>query len=107
MRIDTPRNLSKPPPETVHHQGRTPQSGQKMHAPKQREPSSVVNLMDALPRTERGGERRKPAPRAGDIRAPKEAGRSNARQKKESWTASVGYTHCLWTVCGDDDMLPP
>ena len=62
------------------------QSGQKIEAPRDREPSKVVNLKDALRRsveTERaGGERRKPAPRAGDHRAPKKAGRSNARQKK-------------------------
>jgi DNA end-binding protein Ku len=62
------------------------QSGQKIEAPKEREPSKVVNLMDALRRsveTERGGgERRKPAPRAGDHRAPKKAGRSSARAKK-------------------------
>jgi DNA end-binding protein Ku len=62
------------------------QSGQKIEAPKDREPSKVVNLMDALRRsveTERGGgERRKPAPRAGDHRAPKKAGRSSARAKK-------------------------
>ena len=42
------------------------QSGQKIEAPRDREPSKVVNLMDALRRsveTERGGgERRKPAP---------------------------------------------
>ncbi len=64
------------------------QSGQKIEAPKEREPSKVVNLMDALRRiveTERaGGERRKPAPRAGDHRAPKKAGRSSARAKKAS-----------------------
>jgi DNA end-binding protein Ku len=62
------------------------QSGQKIEAPREREPSKVVNLMDALRRsveTERaGGERRKPAPRAGDHRAPKKAGRSSARAKK-------------------------
>jgi DNA end-binding protein Ku len=61
------------------------QSGQKIEAPRDREPSKVVNLMDALRRsveTERGGERRKPAPRAGDHRAPKKAGRSSARAKK-------------------------
>ena len=43
------------------------QSGEKIEAPREREPSKVVNLMDALRRsveTERGGgERRKPAPR--------------------------------------------
>ena len=62
------------------------QSGQKIEAPREREPSKILNLMDALRRsveTERaGGERRKPAPRAGDHRAPKKAGRSNARAKK-------------------------
>jgi DNA end-binding protein Ku len=62
------------------------QSGQKIEAPSEREPSKAVNLMDALRRsveTERaGGERRKPAPRAGDHRAPKKAGRSTARAKK-------------------------
>jgi DNA end-binding protein Ku len=62
------------------------QSGEKIEAPREREPSKVINLMDALRRsveTERGGgERRKPAPRAGDHRAPKKAGRSSARAKK-------------------------
>ena len=61
------------------------QSGEKIEAPREREPSKVVNLMDALRRsveTERGGgERRKPPPRAGDHRAPKKAGRSTARKK--------------------------
>jgi len=60
------------------------QSGERIEAPREREPSKVVNLMDALRRsveTERaGGERRKSAPR--DHRAPKKAGRSNARAKK-------------------------
>jgi DNA end-binding protein Ku len=67
---------------------RKKQSGEKIEAPREREPSKVVNLMDALRRsveTERGGaERRKPAPRAGDHRAPKKAGRSSARAKKAS-----------------------
>jgi DNA end-binding protein Ku len=62
------------------------QSGQKIEAPREHEPSKVVNLMDALRRsveTERGGgERRKPARSAGNHRAPKKAGRSNARAKK-------------------------
>src|SRR5436190_2058417 len=62
------------------------QSGQKIEAPREREPSKVVNLMDALRRsveTERagGGERRKPAS-GRDHRAPKKAGRSSARAKK-------------------------
>ena len=61
------------------------QSGQKIEAPREREPSKVVNLMDALRRsveTERGGERRKPARAAGNPRAAKKAGRSSARAKK-------------------------
>jgi len=64
------------------------QSGQKIEAPRDREPSKVVNLMDALRRsveTERsGGERRKTTARSGDHRAPKKAGRSSARAKKAS-----------------------
>ena len=63
------------------------QSGQ-IEAPRQREPSKVVNLMDALRRsveTERaGGLRRKPAARARDHRAPTKAGRSSARTTKAS-----------------------
>jgi DNA end-binding protein Ku len=51
------------------------QSGQTIEAPRQREPSKAINLMDALRRsveTERaGGERRKPARAAGNHRAPK------------------------------------
>jgi DNA end-binding protein Ku len=62
------------------------QSGQKIEVPREREPSKVINLMDALRRsveTERaGGDRRKPSPRTGDHRAPKKAGRSSARVKK-------------------------
>ena len=61
------------------------QTGEKIEAPREREPSNVVNLMDALRRsveTERGGERRKPARAAGNARAPKKAGRSSARAKK-------------------------
>ena len=61
------------------------QSGQKIEAPREREPSKVVNLMDALRRsveTERGGggERRKPAT-GRDHRATK-TGRSSARAKR-------------------------
>ena len=63
------------------------QSGQKIETPRDREPSKVINLMDALRRcveTERGGERRKPRASAGNHRAPKKAGRSSARAKKAS-----------------------
>jgi DNA end-binding protein Ku len=60
------------------------QSGQKIEATREREPSKVISLMDALRRsveTDRKGERRKPAPPA-NARAPKKAGRSSARAKK-------------------------
>jgi DNA end-binding protein Ku len=64
------------------------QSGEKIEAPREREPSKVINLMDALRRsveTERGtGDQRKPARRAGTHRAPKKAGRSSARAKRAS-----------------------
>ena len=62
------------------------QSGEKIEAPRTREPAKVVSLMDALRRSvdaERGGggrgqTERRPAQR----RTPKKAGRSSARQKK-------------------------
>src|SRR4051794_2339326 len=64
------------------------QSGQKIEAPREREPSKVINLMDALRRsvdTERGGgERRKPVRATGNHRTPKKAGRSSARAKQAS-----------------------
>jgi DNA end-binding protein Ku len=66
------------------------QSGQKIEAPREREPSKVINLMDALRRSVEtegaaGGERRKPASgRGSNHRAPKKAGRSSARAKKAS-----------------------
>src|SRR4051794_38592002 len=62
------------------------QSGEKIEAPRELQPSKVVNLMDALRRsveTERaGGGGRKRARRAGDHRAQKKGGGSNARAKK-------------------------
>jgi DNA end-binding protein Ku len=61
------------------------QSGQKIEATREREPSKVISLMDALRRsveTDRKGERRKPARSAANARAPKKAGRSSARAKK-------------------------
>ena len=61
------------------------QSGQKIEATREREPSKVISLMDALRRsveTDRKGERRKPARTAANARAPKKAGRSSARAKK-------------------------
>jgi len=61
------------------------QSGQKIEATREREPSKVISLMDALRRsveTDRKGERRKPARTQANARAPKKAGRSSARAKK-------------------------
>jgi DNA end-binding protein Ku len=64
------------------------QSGEEIEAPREREPSKVVNLMDALRRSvesERGGgERRKSARVGGNHRTPKKAGRLSARAKKAS-----------------------
>jgi DNA end-binding protein Ku len=61
---------------------RKKQSGQKIEAPRQREPAKVISLMDALRRSvtaERGGGARGKSERR---RTPKKAGRSSARQKR-------------------------
>jgi DNA end-binding protein Ku len=59
-------------------------AGEKIEAPKEREPAKVINLMDALRRSvsaERaGGARRKPP--SAQRRTAKRAGRSSARQKR-------------------------
>ena len=63
------------------------QSGQKIEAPGDREPSKVVNLIDALRRPWRQNVVENVESqhcRAGDHRAPKKAGRSSARAKKAS-----------------------
>ncbi|MFL6821710.1 MAG: Ku protein [Xanthobacteraceae bacterium] len=61
-------------------------AGEKIEAPKEREPAKVINLMDALRRSvsaERGsGARRKPSRTSAQRRTAKRAGRSSARQKK-------------------------
>jgi DNA end-binding protein Ku len=61
-------------------------AGEKIEAPKEREPAKVINLMDALRRSvsaERGGgARRKPPHSSAQRRTTKRAGRSSARQKK-------------------------
>jgi DNA end-binding protein Ku len=61
-------------------------AGEKIEAPKEREPAKVINLMDALRRSvsaERGGgARRKPPRSSAQRRTTKRAGRSSARQKK-------------------------
>src|SRR5215208_95969 len=63
------------------------QKGEKIERPKERAPSNVINLMDALRQSvnaEKGGsEKRRPAAHDAD-RAPKKAGRSSARHKKAS-----------------------
>ena len=61
-------------------------AGEKIEAPKEREPAKVINLMDALRRSvsaERaGGARRKPSHSSAQRRTAKRAGRSSARHKK-------------------------
>lgn len=67
---------------------RKKQKGQKIEPPKERAPSNVINLMDALRKSvqaERGGsERRRTAPRTVHHRAVKKSGRSGARSRKAS-----------------------
>jgi DNA end-binding protein Ku len=62
------------------------QKGEKIERPKERAPSNVVNLMDALRQSVKaetgGGERRKSDHT--NHRAPKKSGRSSARHKKAS-----------------------
>jgi DNA end-binding protein Ku len=62
------------------------QAGEKIEAPKQREPAKVISLMDALRRSvsaERGGDAGgKSERRQAHRRTPKKAGRSSARQKR-------------------------
>jgi DNA end-binding protein Ku len=60
------------------------QKGMKIERPKERAPSNVVNLMEAL-RASVQSERRREAPRKSARPSPRVAqkrGRSNARQKK-------------------------
>jgi DNA end-binding protein Ku len=61
------------------------QSGEKIEAPRAREPAKVISLIDALRRSvdaERGGGARGQSERRPAPRTPKKAGRSSARQKK-------------------------
>jgi DNA end-binding protein Ku len=62
------------------------QAGEKIEAPREREPAKVISLMDALRRSvsaERGGGARgKSERRPAQRRTPKKAGRSSARQKR-------------------------
>ena len=61
------------------------QSGEKIVATKEKEPSKVINLMDALRRSAKGDTaRRQPAKRSDGHRAAKKAGRSAARHRKAS-----------------------
>src|ERR1700739_1716625 len=65
---------------------RKKQKGEKIEAPKERAPSNVVNLMDALRQSVKaggkGGGRRTPA--RSNARAPKKAARAGTRHKKAS-----------------------
>jgi len=62
------------------------QAGERIEAPREREPAKVISLMDALRRSvsaERdGGARGKSERRPAQRRTPKKAGRSSARQKR-------------------------
>jgi DNA end-binding protein Ku len=64
---------------------RKKQKGEKIERPKERAPSNVINLMDALRQSvkaeKNGGERRKPARSTANAKKP---GRSSARHKKAS-----------------------
>ena len=85
------------------------QSGQKIEAPREREPSKVVNLMDALRRsveTERGGERRKPARAAGNASRAQE-GRALERAGEEGRLASVTRSARRKTVATHSVRSPP
>jgi len=62
------------------------QAGEKIEAPKEREPAKVINLMDALRRSvsaqRAAGGRRKPPRSSAQRRTAKRASRSSARHKK-------------------------
>jgi DNA end-binding protein Ku len=60
------------------------QHGEKIQAPTGREPSKVINLMDALRRSAKGEAKRRAPTKASTTnhRAPKKAGRSAARHRK-------------------------
>ena len=60
------------------------QKGEKIERPKERAPSNVVNLMEALRQSvnQAKGERRKPA--RSRARASKKSGRSSGRHRKAS-----------------------
>jgi len=59
------------------------QSGEKIVASKEKTPSKVINLMDALRRSAKGDSaRREPAKRSAGHRTPKKAGRSTARHRQ-------------------------
>src|SRR5262249_22249808 len=65
-------------------------SGEKIEAPRAREPAKVISLMDALRRSvdaERGGGGRGRSARRPERRTPKKAGRSSGRQKKAGGVA--------------------
>src|SRR6516225_4473561 len=64
---------------------RKKEHGEKIEAPKEREPAKVINLMDALRRSveaERGGARKAPAPSVPQRGAKKKPARSVTRHRK-------------------------
>ncbi len=69
---------------------RKKQKGEKIEAPRERAPSNVVNLMDALRQSvkadakERGGAGARRTPARSSARAPKKASRAGTRHKKAS-----------------------
>jgi Ku protein len=63
------------------------QKGEKIERPKERAPSNVVDLMEALRQSvnaEKGGSEKRRSAAHGADRPPKKAGRSSARHKKAS-----------------------
>jgi DNA end-binding protein Ku len=64
------------------------QFGEKIEAPRQREPAKVISLMDALRRSVDAGGGGKSERRAAAGRTPKKAARSSARKR-------AGYTKPL------------
>ncbi|MCK9916121.1 Ku protein [Microbacteriaceae bacterium K1510] len=61
------------------------QHGEKIEAPKEREPGKVIDLMDALRRSAKGSKAepaRRAAPRSGATRTAKKSSRSTARHRK-------------------------
>jgi DNA end-binding protein Ku len=63
---------------------RKKQKGEKIQAPKERAPSNVINLVDALRQSVKAGGSARRAPARSGARAPKKPARAGARHKKAS-----------------------